>query len=105
MISLTSRQKEILEFYLAYTFDNLAQPGVRHIGMVFEIMSTNAVMDHLRAICRKGYFQYANHRATRDDIGITTKALQFAIDSMPDYREIAEALLRKWTTNPDYRMD
>jgi hypothetical protein len=105
MVSLTTRQRLILEFYLAYTFDNLAQPGVRLIGDVFEIMSTNGVMDHLKAICRKGYFQYASVRSTRNDIGITPKALQFAIDSMPDYRGIAEALLRKWTTNPDYRMD
>jgi SOS-response transcriptional repressor LexA len=105
MIDLTPRQKEILEFYLAYTFDNLAQPDVRHIGVVFEIMSTNGVMDHLRALRRKGYFLDSRRRTARSDIGITAKALQFAIESMPEYRDIAESLLKKWITNPDYRIN
>jgi SOS-response transcriptional repressor LexA len=105
MIILTHRQTEILEFYLAYTFDNLAQPEIRHIGLVFEIASSNGVMDHLKALCRKGYFSNSGRRITRADIGITVNALRFAVEKMPDYKEVAEVLLKKWTTKPDYRVD
>jgi SOS-response transcriptional repressor LexA len=105
MVKLTQRQAEILEFYLAYTLDNLAQPEIRHICAVFEIASTNAIVDHFRALQRKGYFKNHGKRCSRGDIGITTNALRFAIANMTNYKEVAEVLLKKWTMNPDFRID
>jgi SOS-response transcriptional repressor LexA len=55
MENLTRRQKEIIEFIVQHTFENLYQPTLREIGERFSIASTNAVMDHLKALRRKGY--------------------------------------------------
>lgn len=53
--TLTKRQKQLLEYIVQYTFENLFQPSFREICDHMEIASTNGVADHLRAIQRKGY--------------------------------------------------
>jgi repressor LexA len=53
--TLTKRQKQLLEYVVQYTFENLFQPSVREIGEHMGITSTNGVSDHLKAIQRKGY--------------------------------------------------
>lgn len=55
MEELTKRQREVIEFIVQYTFENLYQPTLREIGAACNIKSTNGVNDHLRALRRKGY--------------------------------------------------
>lgn len=52
---LTARQRNILEYLVAFLDDHGYPPTVREIGAFFGIKSTNGVSDHLRALERKGY--------------------------------------------------
>lgn len=51
---LTDRQLEILRFIAREIEVDGYPPTVREIGEEFEIGSTNAVADHLKALARKG---------------------------------------------------
>lgn len=54
---LTMRQVEILDFLRTYIADHGFPPTIREIGAQFRINSTNGVLDHLRALERKGYVE------------------------------------------------
>lgn len=60
MEELTKRQREIIEFIVQYTFENLYQPTFKEIGQHCQIMSTNGVNDHIKALRRKGYLGEAS---------------------------------------------
>jgi len=52
---LTPRQREILEFIQQTILEQGYQPSIREIGRQFGIKSTKGVVDHLKALERKGY--------------------------------------------------
>ena len=54
-LTLTPRQKTIIEFIVQTTFEELHQPTLREIGAHFGIASTNGVSYFLDALRRKGY--------------------------------------------------
>ena len=56
-IALTIKQKEILEYLVQYTFENLYQPTMREICDHFQIASTNALSCHLKSMVTKGYIE------------------------------------------------
>lgn len=71
----TNRQREIIQFVVQYLFENLYQPSIREIGDRFSISSTNGIVDHLRALQRKGFItegKFSSPRALR----LTSKALR-----------------------------
>lgn len=54
MAKLTRRQQEILDYIEAYYEEEGDAPTIREIADHFAIKSTNAVVDHLNALERKG---------------------------------------------------
>jgi repressor LexA len=57
MRPLTKRQAEVLAFIRDYVTERGAAPTVREIADRFGLRSTNAVVDHLRALERKGVIE------------------------------------------------
>jgi repressor LexA len=55
--TLTSRQRQILDFILAQIDSRGFPPTIREIGAQFNISSPNGVRDHLVALQRKGYLK------------------------------------------------
>jgi repressor LexA len=55
--TLTSRQRQILDFILAQIDARGFPPTMREIGAQFDISSPNGVRDHLVALQRKGYLK------------------------------------------------
>jgi SOS-response transcriptional repressor LexA len=53
--ALTPKQKEVLEYLVQYTFENLYQPSLREMCDHFKMASTNAMSTHLRALVTKEY--------------------------------------------------
>ena len=51
---MTSRQREILRFIVAFRDDRGYPPTMREMCREFNIVSKNAVRDHLLALQRKG---------------------------------------------------
>lgn len=66
---LTARQKEILEYVVQYTFENLYQPSIRELCDHFKMASTNAMSAHLKALANKGYIEMGN---------LSSRALKFS---------------------------
>jgi repressor LexA len=60
---LTSRQKGIYEFLQKVIREKGYAPSIPEIGEQFEISSTNAVSDHLKALEKKGYIRRVGKRA------------------------------------------
>ncbi len=58
--SLTSRQKQVLDYVAAYFDDHGQVPSLREIGNAVGISSTNGVMDHLRRLSQKGHVDIGN---------------------------------------------
>lgn len=52
---LTNRQQQVLDFIVAHTAETGYAPTVREIAKHLGIKSTNGVVDHLKAIERKGW--------------------------------------------------
>ena len=52
--ALTARQSQVLETIRAYLVAHGYAPTVRELGALIGVSSTNAVMDHLKALERKG---------------------------------------------------
>jgi SOS-response transcriptional repressor LexA len=50
----TPRQAQILRFLVGYVRENGFPPTIREIGAAFDIASTNGVVDHLRALEKRG---------------------------------------------------
>lgn len=55
MQTLTARQKECLNCIIDHINENGYPPGLRDIGAVMGIKSTNGVTDHLIRLAGKGY--------------------------------------------------
>jgi repressor LexA len=60
---LTSRQKEIYDFLLKTIREKGYAPSIPEIGAKFQIVSTNGVSDHLKALEKKGYIRRVGKRA------------------------------------------
>ncbi|HET8562673.1 MAG TPA: transcriptional repressor LexA, partial [Candidatus Binatia bacterium] len=60
---LTSRQKEIYDFLLRTIREKGYAPSILEIGAKFQIVSTNGVSDHLKALEKKGYIRRVGKRA------------------------------------------
>jgi repressor LexA len=56
---LSPRQREILDFILAFMDQRGVAPTFRDIGLALGIKSTNGVSDHLKALEKKGYLERA----------------------------------------------
>lgn len=63
MKTLTRRQTEVLAFIQAFAREHGRPPTIRAIGGHFGLKSTNAVVDHLRALERKGFLRRDAERA------------------------------------------
>lgn len=57
MNGLTKRQGEVFEFLLGFLADNGYPPTIREIREAFHLKSNRGVVDHLRALERKGYIR------------------------------------------------
>ncbi len=57
MDDLTPRQREVLNFMLAWNDQNGIPPSFREIGESLGIRSTNGVSDHVKALEKKGYLE------------------------------------------------
>lgn len=57
MDDLSPRQRDVLEFVLAWNDQHGISPSFREIGDNLGIRSTNGVSDHVRALERKGYLE------------------------------------------------
>lgn len=54
---LTKRQGEVFEFLLGFLAENGYPPTIREIRGAFHLRSNRGVVDHLRALERKGYIR------------------------------------------------
>lgn len=52
---LTDRQRDIFNWMLGFTLENLYQPSFREIAEKFGINSPNGVAAHMKALAKKGY--------------------------------------------------
>jgi len=57
MKNLTNRQEEVLRVIVEFIREHMAPPTIREIGDMVGISSTNGVMDHLKALQRKGWLK------------------------------------------------
>ena len=57
MNGLTTRQGEVFEFLLGFLADNGYPPTIREIREAFHLRSNRGVVDHLRALEKKGYIR------------------------------------------------
>jgi repressor LexA len=60
---LTTRQRQIYDFLLKSIREQGYAPSIQEIGAKFNIVSTNGVSDHLKALEKKGYIRRAGKRA------------------------------------------
>ena len=61
MTGLTDRQAEIYAFIIAHQKLTGVPPSLREIGAHFAIKSTNGVVDHVKALVRKGHVVLPAH--------------------------------------------
>jgi repressor LexA len=73
MKPLTTKQKQVLEYLVQYTFEHLYQPTIREICDYFKVASTNAMSTHLRALARKGYIEMGES---------SSRAIKFSDESL-----------------------
>lgn len=57
MNDLTGRQREVFNFLVTYVRENGYPPTIREIREAFHLKSNRGVVDHLRALERKGYIR------------------------------------------------
>jgi repressor LexA len=60
---LTERQRSILDAIAAFTAEHGYAPTTRELGDLLGIAGSNAVMDHLWALRRKGYVEWQDGKA------------------------------------------
>lgn len=90
MIGLTNRQKSIMDFIVEFMREKEMAPTIREIGAAFDIRSTNGVIDHLKALTRKGWLRRLDYKSrslmlsqqAKDEYGFSSK----------NYHEIIEQL-------------
>jgi repressor LexA len=89
METLTPRQEAILEFVTEFLEKRRIPPTVREIQEHFEFESTNAAVEHLTALERKGYLK--RRRGVSRGIELTSRSISFhpAVASLPLVGEIA----------------
>jgi repressor LexA len=76
---LTTKQKEVLEYLVQYTFENLYQPSIREMCDHFKVSSTNAMSTHLRALASKGYIEMGESSSRA--LKFSDRALRFVKSS------------------------
>lgn len=54
----SARQRDVLDFIVAYRRECGYPPTLREIGAALNVRSTNGITDHLRALERKGYLTH-----------------------------------------------
>ncbi|MSP91183.1 MAG: transcriptional repressor LexA [Myxococcales bacterium] len=99
---LTSKQQNVLDFVHTYQCENGFPPSIREIGEHFGIRSTNGVVDHLRALERKGFLQHTENRSRslqvvrggRDEEPVADVP-DFVAPAMGDVSPIAPHALRR----------
>ena len=80
----TMRQESILKWIAEYITDKDVAPSVREIGRAFNIKSTNGIIDHLRALERKGWIKRGEKGSIRT-IRLTERAkIKFNIHRAQD---------------------
>ncbi len=60
---LTKRQAGVFVYICDYITENKYPPTVREIADAFEIKSTNGVVEHLKALARKGFIEKDGFRS------------------------------------------
>ena len=81
-IPLTDRQKEIYDFLLKSIREKGYAPSIPEIGARFNIVSTNGVSDHLKALEKKGYIRRVGKRAI-EVLSAVGKPLITAVREIP----------------------
>ena len=74
MLELSPRQRELLEFIVAYVDQHGVVPSYREIGGALGIGSTNGVSDHVKALLRKGFIERIGGAGTPRALRVTPKA-------------------------------
>ena len=54
---MTDRQKQVYDFIVAYTKENLYPPSIREIGEGTRLLSTSSVYNHIKALETQGYIE------------------------------------------------
>lgn len=107
METLTERQEAILEFVSSFIEKKKAPPTVREIQEHFGFGSTNAVIDHLTILERKGCLK--RRRGVSRGIELTSKSVCFhpSVVSVPLVGEIAAGspILAEENIDGHYHLD
>ena len=82
-MSLTKRQKEILEFVIQYMDARGYAPTLDEIAERFEIASLNAIHKHLVALEERGYISRSWNRARSIEIRKNTHGSPKSINELP----------------------
>lgn len=62
---LTPRQSQILSFIVAYIAAHGYAPTIRELCRDADVASLNCIVDHLKALCRKGWIRHASPGTAR----------------------------------------
>jgi len=63
MTGLSKRQGDVLEFIRAFTTEHGYPPTIREISKHLGVRSTNAVVEHVRRLERKGFLRVENTKS------------------------------------------
>jgi SOS-response transcriptional repressor LexA len=55
MVELTAKQQRIVDIYVEWLEANHRPPTIRDLCVVLDVRSPNGVLNHLKALCRKGH--------------------------------------------------
>ncbi len=75
-MSLSPRQREVLDFIKKHLEKQGFPPSYREIGAELDIGSTNAVRDHILALERKGYLERKGSRSRGLTLTLPTEELE-----------------------------
>lgn len=70
---LTDRQREVVELFVAAARSCLPMPTYREIRHELDVVSLNAVADHIKAAIKKGWLERGPKYASRS-LGLTDHA-------------------------------
>lgn len=73
MDDLSPRQREVMEFIIAWNDQSGISPSFREIGDHLGIRSTNGVSDHVRALERKGYIERVGGQGAARSLRVARK--------------------------------
>ena len=63
MATLTKRQNEVFEYLQLFSKENSYWPSIREVARHFGFKSTNAVMNHVKALEQKGFISHSHGQA------------------------------------------